>query len=67
MYTKGKCPKMAQKIIDLTVELTNNMPCHKFFPRPVIIPHFTHDDMESWGNGTPEDPLGGCKIGRAHV
>jgi hypothetical protein len=41
------------------VTLTNNMPAHKFFPRPLILPHFTHE-MEAWGNGTPEDPLGGC-------
>ena len=51
---------MARVIVDLSVPLTNNMPAHKFFPRPVILPHFTHDEMETWGNGTPEDPLGGC-------
>ena len=51
---------MARTIVDLSVTLTNNMPAHKFFPRPVILPHFTHDEMETWGNGTPEDPLGGC-------
>ena len=51
---------MARVIIDLSVALTNNMPAHKFFPRPVILPQFTHDEMETWGNGTPEDPLGGC-------
>ncbi len=51
---------MARVIIDLSVPLTNNMPAHKFFPRPVILPQFTHDEMETWGNGTPEDPLGGC-------
>ena len=51
---------MPQQIVDLTVTLSNNMPGHRFFPRPVILPHFTHDEMETWGNGTPEDPLGGC-------
>jgi kynurenine formamidase len=51
---------MARRIVDLSVTLTNNMPAHKFFPRPVIVPHFTHDDMESWGNGTPDDNFGGC-------
>ena len=50
---------MAQQIVDLTVTLSNNRPGHRFFPRPVILPHFTHDEMETWGNGTPEDPLGG--------
>src|SRR5947209_3770750 len=48
------------QIVDLTVTLSNNMPGHRFFPRPVILPHFTHEEMETWGNGTPEDPLGGC-------
>jgi kynurenine formamidase len=52
--------RMARRIVDLSVTLTNNMPCHKFFPRPVIVPHFTHDEMESWGNGTPDDVFGGC-------
>ena len=51
---------MARTIVDFSVTLTNNMPAHKFFPRPVILPHFTHDEMETWGNGTPEDPMGGC-------
>ena len=51
---------MARTIVDFSVPLTNNMPAHKFFPRPVILPQFTHDEMETWGNGTPEDPLGGC-------
>jgi kynurenine formamidase len=51
---------MARTIVDLSVTLTNNMPAHKFFPRPVILPQFTHDEMETWGNGTPEDPMGGC-------
>jgi kynurenine formamidase len=51
---------MARRIVDLSVTLTNNMVAHKFFPRPVIVPHITHDEMEKWGNGTPEDPLGGC-------
>lgn len=51
---------MPRRIVDLTVTLTNNMPCHKFFPRPVIVPHLTHDDMDKFGAGTPDDPMGGC-------
>ena len=50
---------MPKTIVDLTVTLANNMPGHRFFPRPVILPQFTHDEMITWGNGTPEDPLGG--------
>ena len=36
---------VGKRIIDLTVTLTNNMPAHKFFPRPVVLPHFDHDDF----------------------
>jgi kynurenine formamidase len=51
---------MSRRIVDLSVKLTNNMPAHKFFPRPVIVPHLTWDDMLKLGNGVPGDPLGGC-------
>jgi kynurenine formamidase len=51
---------VSSRIVDLTVTLTNNMLCHKFFPRPVIVPLFTHDEMETWGLGVPGDTLGGC-------
>jgi len=51
---------VSSRIVDLTVTLTNNMLCHKFFPRPVIVPLFTHDEMETWGLGVPGDALGGC-------
>lgn len=51
---------MARQIIDLSLKLTNNMPAHKFFPRPVILPHVTHEEMITWGNGVDGDPLGGC-------
>ena len=51
---------MGRRIVDLTLKLTNNMPCHKFFPKPVIIPHLTNDDMLKFGNGVPGDPLGGA-------
>ncbi len=29
---------MVKQIVDLTVTLSNNMPGHRFFPRPVILP-----------------------------
>lgn len=51
---------MPRQIIDLSVKLTNNMPSHKFFPRPVIVPHVTHEEMITWGNGVEGDPFGGC-------
>ena len=28
---------MPKQIVDLTVTLSNNMPGHRFFPRPVIL------------------------------
>jgi len=51
---------MARKIVDLTVTMTNGMPSHKFFPRPVIVPHLTHADFLKMGNGVPGDPLTGA-------
>lgn len=51
---------MTRRIVDLSLKLTNNMPCHKFFTKPVILPHLTYDDMYKFGNGVPGDPLGGC-------
>jgi kynurenine formamidase len=51
---------MSKRIIDLSVKLTNNMPSHKFFPRPCIVPHLTHEDFLKMGNGVPGDPLSGA-------
>lgn len=51
---------MARKLVDLTVTMTNGMPSHKFFPRPVIVPHLTHEDFMKMGNGVPGDPLSGA-------
>ena len=41
---------MSGRIIDLTVTLTNNMPAHKFFPKPVIVPHFGHEEFRQWNS-----------------
>jgi hypothetical protein len=51
---------MSGRIIDLTVTLTNNMPAHKFFPKPVIVPHFGHEEFRQWNLGIPGDQLGGA-------
>jgi kynurenine formamidase len=51
---------MSGRIIDLTVTLTNNMPAHKFFPKPVIVPHFGHEEFRQWKLGIPGDQLGGA-------
>ncbi len=51
---------MPNRIIDLSVKITNNMPAHKFFARPVLVPHFTHDDFRQMNLGVPGDPLTGA-------
>lgn len=51
---------MAKEIIDLSVKLSNNMPAHKFFPKPVILPHLDHETFLKMGNGVPGDPLSGA-------
>ena len=48
---------MAKRILDLTLTLTDNMPAHKLFQRPVIVPHFTHERTKSFNLGVPEDRL----------
>lgn len=49
---------MAERMIDLTLTLTDNMPAHKLFQRPVIVPHYTHEQtIKDFELGTPEDRL----------
>jgi len=49
---------MAQRMIDLTLTLTDNMPAHKLFQRPVIVPHYTHEQtLRDFDLGVPGDPL----------
>jgi kynurenine formamidase len=48
---------MTKQIIDLSLAITNNMPAHKVFPRPVIIPHLTHEEVLKWGDGGDDDPI----------
>lgn len=52
--------EISGRIIDLTVTLTDNMPAHKFFPRPVIVSHFGHEEFRQWNLGIPGDQLGGA-------
>jgi len=44
-------------IIDLTLEITDNMPSHKAFQRPIYVPHMTHESTLALGMGTKEDPF----------
>jgi kynurenine formamidase len=45
------------RIIDLTVSLETNMPAHRHFQRPVILPHFTHQNSAAMGLGAGGDIL----------
>ena len=44
-------------IIDLSLTLSDNMPAHKLFQAPIIVPHKRHEETVSWGLGTKDDPL----------
>ncbi len=48
---------MAQRVVDLTLTITDNMVAHKFFQRPFLMPHVTHEQSRSMALGTPEDPM----------
>jgi kynurenine formamidase len=48
---------MAQRLVDLTLTLADNMPAHKLFQRPIIAPHLTHEKSLSLGLGVPGDPM----------
>lgn len=48
---------MAEKLIDLTLTLEDNMPAHKLFQRPVVVPHLTHEKTKSFDLGVPGDRL----------
>ena len=53
---------MAERMVDLTLTLTDNMPAHKLFQRPVIVPHYTHEQTREqfflgWRTtGSPSPP-----------
>lgn len=48
---------MAERIIDLTLEIDDNIPSHKMFQSPVLVSHWTHQKSIEYGLGTPEDPM----------
>jgi kynurenine formamidase len=48
---------MTGRIVDLTLEISDNMPSHKLFARPVVIPHWTHKKTSEMGLGVPGDPI----------
>src|SRR5262249_26997755 len=40
-------------LVDLSLEITNGMPAHSFFPSPVWLPYVTHAESVSAGLGEP--------------
>jgi len=48
---------MTTRIVDLSLRLTDNMPAHKLFQRPMIIPHMTHENTKAFGLGVPGGPM----------
>jgi len=44
-------------LVDLSLEITNGMPAHSFFPSPVWLPYTTHAESASAGLGEPGDPM----------
>lgn len=48
---------MAQRIIDLSLTIEDNMPAHKLFQRPVIALHMSHESTKSQNLGVPGDAM----------
>lgn len=48
---------MSQKIVDLTLTLSDNMPAHKLFQRPIVTPHLTHENSKKLGLGIEGDAI----------
>jgi kynurenine formamidase len=38
---------MAQRVIDLSLTIEDNMPAHKLFQRPVITTHMSHESTKA--------------------
>ena len=45
------------RLIDLSLGIHNNMPAHRFFPSPILLPYATHETSVAAGLGTREDPM----------
>ena len=48
---------MAQRVIDLSLTIEDNMPAHKLFQRPVITTHMSHESTKGLNLGVPGDPM----------
>lgn len=48
---------MAQRVIDLSLTIEDNMPAHKLFQRPVITTHLSHETSKAFNLGVPGDAM----------
>src|ERR1700758_4440414 len=48
---------MAQRVVDLSLLIEDNMPAHKLFQRPVITTHLSHESSKAFNLGAPGDPM----------
>jgi len=48
---------MAQRVVDLSLLIEDNMPAHKLFQRPVITTHLSHESSKAFNLGEPGDPM----------
>jgi kynurenine formamidase len=48
---------MAQRVIDLSVTIEDNMPAHKLFQRPVLTVHMSHESSKAANLGVPGDAM----------
>jgi kynurenine formamidase len=44
-------------LVDLSLEISNQMPAHSFFPSPIILPYVSHEQAKAAGLGEPGDPM----------
>jgi kynurenine formamidase len=48
---------MAQRIIDLSLLIEDNMPAHKLFQRPIYAVHMSHESAKAFNLGVPGDAM----------
>lgn len=46
-----------RRTVDLSLAITDNMPAHKLFQSPVILPALSHEGTKDFGLGVPEDRM----------
>ena len=48
---------MSRRVIDLTLEITSNMPAQDAFPGNIYVQLVSHEESRRTESGTPEDPF----------